>query len=98
MTQNLPALTNEQRRLANIVRALKELQGALFRLTGASTFCAKAELNDFSNHLKEMARAVKVMETHLKNIYKNSIVPYDVIKMYADLETVIEQCYSQKQT
>ena len=90
--QLLPAVrkTKRQKQLLNVVYALEELQGALFRLTSAQSFCAKAELPDMSGHLRKMSHDVNMMKIHLQNIYKNNKILYtDVKKAYDSLEIVI---------
>jgi hypothetical protein len=91
MTTTLPAIqTKRSKQTRNIVKALKELQGAVFRLSTASSFCAQADMLDVSKNLREMASAVSFIMKHLREVYKSGPVDYNTMRMFANLETIVE--------
>jgi hypothetical protein len=68
---------------------MKELQGALFRLSSARSACDKAELSELSNHINKINIGIRTVKNHLQKIYSSAPVSYNIKKMYDDLETVI---------
>jgi len=86
----LPKTINPKtKQIRNVIRALKELQGSIFGLTAASSFCAQAELMDISMHLKKMAKDVHTIQDMLRSVYKKSPIDYNLKKAYDALEIVI---------
>lgn len=83
-------ITKEEKRILDIVRALKKLQGATVKLVGANFYCEHAELLEFSKHLRKIIKDINTMSQHLHNVYKSSPIMYnEAQKLYNTIETVI---------
>lgn len=90
-TAFLPAIPNQkEKHLANLIRAMRELQSALTAMVRAEFFCAHAGFDEVGKNLRQMAAGIKHIRGYLDTVYKKSPVSYNLIKMYANLETVVE--------
>jgi hypothetical protein len=84
--------SREEKRQLDIVKALKQLQGATSKLVGANFYCEHAELMEFSKHLRKMMNDINTISQHLHTIYKKSPILYNNVEhIYNNLEIVVEE-------
>jgi hypothetical protein len=93
MNQITPIITPEEKRAGDTVRAIKELKGALVRLTSAKFFIAHVgNMNQLETDIKKNCDNIHAMIDFLDKVYKaNRIIYTNVRKMYDSMEIVMEK-------